>query len=583
MRKISTFFLFVSTVSLIAFPACTGSRHGGPPTEKILRIPSEAKIRSLDPHVTHDAYSSMAQALFYESLYQYHFLKRPLSVVPALADGMPDISKDFKKFRFRLKKGVHFNDDACFESTGGKGPEVTADDIVYFFERVASPKIVSPAYGSFEDTVVGIKEFHEGKASSISGVKKLDPYTVEISLLKPSPRFIFNFVDTHGAIVPKECVEKLGDGFARHPVGTGPFKVTSAKLESKITAERNPNYKHMVYPSDGNPGDAEKGLLADAGKPLPLVDRLVLEVIVERQPMWLKFKSGELETTLIPKDAVVSELKDNKPSPELQKLGVQHHREVRGDVVVYFFNMDDPVWGKKKELRQAIALALDSEDIIKNQYSGQAIRAQSLIEPGQYGYDPAFKSRWSMRNIAKAKELLAKAGYPNGQGLPPAAMPSSESSDIRQFNERVQKQLAEVGIQLKVEPMTWPEFEQRLHKRNYVMAMMGYASTTPDAEDSMGVVYSKNIATQVNLTSYKNPEVDKLIDDVSMLENGPERMKKIARWRDILDEDLPYVAIAHRVGNQFFQRWVKNAHYIDTSQIGSFTKYLGVETAAEKK
>lgn len=579
MRKTS---LVVAVIIGTGLFGCTKSKVSGPPQEKVFRVGIESKITNLDPHSATDVYSITTASLVYESLYEFHYLKHG-ELTPVLAESLPVFSKDRKKMTITLRKGVHFQDDPCFVSTGGKGPELTSADVVYYFNRIAAPKFLNSNYGSFEGRIVGIDDFHAGKASSISGVKAIDKYTVEISLTQALPRFIYNFVDAHGAILPKECVETLGDKLATHPVGTGPFKIQEANLGSKVVVVRNPNYHHGFYPKDGKPGDAEQGLLADAGKPIPFVDKVVFEVIVEQQPNWLKFKSGEFEFAAIPKDFIPGELPNNTLSEGLRKLGVQHFQGYRGDVTLQIFNLDDPVWGKSKDLRHAFALALDSNFILAKQYEGQAIRAQSIVEPNQYGYDPKFRSKWEKRDVAKAKDLLAKAGYPEGKGLPPLNQPSNDGTLGRQFDEMITRQLAEAGIVLKPEPMTWPEFDKRIRNQNFTVIGLGESSSVPDFDDAIGLLHSKFAPSGQNIARYRNAEVDKILDDIERLDNGPERLAKIQKVREIIDEDLPYVPIAHRIGHVFYQKWVHNGTFVDRARIGSAIKFLRVETATEAK
>ncbi len=575
-------FMFPAILIALVFaaaPACTNKpREVKAPKENVFRVALPAKVPTLDPHLSSDVYSSQTEALFYETLYQYQYLKRPYELEPLLAETLPEISKDGKILRMKLKKGVRFQDDECF--LGGKGREVVAQDVVYMLERISAPKMNSPMYGSFDGKIEGIDAYHAGKAQTISGVRALDANTVEIRLLKSYPRFVYNFTDQKTALLAKECVKKYGDQIATHPVGTGPYKPLTVELGRKIVAIRNPNYHKMTYPPEGSPGDQEKGLLADAGKDVPFIDRVEYEVITESQPQWLKFMAGEFEMSGIPKDNYSSALPGGKLSPELEKRGVIHMREARGDVTVMIFNMQDSVWGKNKDLRHAFALALDVPKIIEVQYSGQATRAQSIIDPSQYGYEPDYKSRWAERDVARAKELLAKAGYPDGKGLPPLVMPTTADTNSRQFDELLTRQLSEVGIKLQSEAMTWPELERRTRQHNFTVLGLGYASAIPDADDATGIVHSKNIEAGYNAAAYKNPEADRLVDEIEAMTNGAPRMAKIRKLKEIIDEDLPIVSMVHRIGNQLIQPWVKNHVYTDTMFLGPFMKYKKVMTSA---
>jgi ABC-type transport system substrate-binding protein len=567
-------------LALVSLLGCTRSKEVVPPKENVMRMPLKDKISSLDPHVTHDVYSLRAQGLFYESLYQYHYLKRPLELEPLLAESMPTISKDNKTFTFKLKKGVRYHDHPCFTASGGKGREVVAEDFSYMIHRVSAPKFVSPVFSAFEKKLVGVDDYHAGKVPTISGIKVLDSHAFQLTLLTPSPRFIYNFINAHTAPLPKECVEKLGDELARTELGTGPFLLKEYNAASKVVAVRNPEYRKMTYPGEGKPGDKEAGLLEDAGKPVPFLDKVVYEILIEDNPTWLKFMAGETEVSRIPKDNMAGALPGGKLSPELLKRGVKHLTEVEGDVTVWIFNMDDPVWGKKKELRQAFALALDMPRMIETIYASMAVRAHSLVDPTQYGYDPNWKSRWATRDIAKAKELLAKAGYPDGKGLPPVEMPTTTSATARQMNELLVKSLSEAGIVLKPIAMTWPELSKSLRTKKFTVAGIGYASDTPDADTAFAQLHSRNAAPGPNAASYRNAEVDKLIDEVEMMRNGPERYKRIRKVLEIVDDELPYVTGVHRIGNQLTQPWVRNHVFTDDMFWGNWLKYKKIIPAS---
>src|SRR5581483_559293 len=140
---------------LFAFISCSKARPVLPPKESIFRYNLNARITSLDPHATVDVYSATVQSLVYDTLYEYHYLK-PQEIIPALAESLPTFSKDRKSLTIKLKRGIFFQDDECFAN--GKGREITSDDVLFMFERAASPKISYAAFGNFEGNIVGIDD-----------------------------------------------------------------------------------------------------------------------------------------------------------------------------------------------------------------------------------------------------------------------------------------------------------------------------------------------------------------------------------------------------------------------------------------
>ncbi len=573
----------LTLVLAVAVTACFKSRPYGAPVENTYRLPINAKFTSLDPHLTSDVYSSQAQQLTYENLYEFHFLKNG-ELIPALAESMPVVTNGGKTWTIKLKKGVRFQDDECFKESKGKGREVTAHDIVYVFERIADKKFGSPKYSGMDSLIKGIEDFRQGKAAVISGITAVDAYTVRIDLLKKSPRFIYTFTGTGMGIMAKECVAHYGDKVNTHAVGTGPYVIKSF-TPLKVQAVRNPNFREEYYPKDGKPEDQSKGLLADAGKRLPFIDNVIIEAIEEDQPRWLRFMGGDFEQSGVPKDNLNAALPNGKPNAELQQKGVNHFSGPQADVVVDLFNLDDPVWGKKKELRLAYALARDLGELINMVYIGQAIVAHGLLSPYEWGYDPNYKSVLSTRDIERAKKLLADAGYPNGEGLPPIEYPTQVGATSRQISELKMRTVGVVGIKINPSPMSWPEFSSKLKDGKYTMISMGWAGDVPDAESSLPMFHSRAIPPHgQNYVRYRNKEYDRLVEEIEEMESTPARYAKIRRAAKYLEDDLVILPVAHRIGNQFYQPWVKNATHTDELQKVSSIKYrkLELETAGKK-
>lgn len=562
---------------MLVFESCSRQKSAGPPNENIYVMPIRAKIVSLDPHVTSDVYSSQAQSLSYESLYQTHFLKRPYTLIPALADGMPKVSADGKKWTFKIKKGIHYQDDPCFQASKGKGRELLASDFVYYFKRIANAKLGSPAYSDFEPLIAGLSEYKSGKSKEISGVRAPDPYTLEISILKKSPRFIYNFSGAQGAPLPEECVEYYGDKISEHAIGTGPYVVTQFSA-NRVVAIRNPNFREEYYPTEGQESDSKNGLLVDAGKRIPFIDKIELHVVEEDQPRWLRFLAGEFSVSGVPKDSIDLAFPGGELSPELRGKGIQHFRELMTDVTVHIFNMKDPVWGKHRELRQAFALTRDIPQYNKLIFAGFAIPAQSYVMPGTYSYDPNYKSPWTDRNLAKAKELLAATGFPDGKGLPPLVFPNGASTQLRQGIELLARQMKEVGIEVKYEPVSWPELVKRMKEGKFSVAYIGYSTSVPDPESGLPMFHSRSIPPNgQNYGHYINSEYDRVVEDIEVMENGPQRIAKIREAVKILERDLPVIPTSHRIMNQLYQPWIKNASAADELYSVPWIKYRRVE------
>jgi oligopeptide transport system substrate-binding protein len=554
-------FLIVSLLG----SACSFKSHKEPPNTLHLSVPE--KIKGLDPIYAEDLYSGTVLAQSYETLLGYHYLKRPYSLTPQLAEKMPEVSSDGLTYTFHLKEGVLFQDDPCFKATGGKGRELTAEDVLYSFKRLADPKLTSNGWWVFDDRIKGLNEWREASlkagqsdySKEIDGLKALDRYTVQIKLKKRSQLLLYVLAMPYTSIVPREAVEHYGREFINHAVGTGPFKLAEYNPNSKIIFKKNPTFRKELYPSEGEPEDQQQGLLVDAGKSLPLADQLNIEVYVEMQPMWLNFLSGKLDVSSIPKDNFSSAItSDRKLRPELVSQGIQLVKAPMLDITHASFNMADPLLGKNKYLRQALSLAYDENSFIDLFYNGAAVPAQGPIPPGLDGYNSQLKNPYRQFNIARAKELLAKAGYPEGKGLPPLEYASVASSLGRQQTEYLQKMFGAIGVKLNVNTYSWPQFLETVKNKRAQIWEYAWAGDYPDAENFLQLFYSKNASPGQNDSNYSNPEFDQLYVKSLDLPAGAERTALYQKMASMVIEDAPWIFGAHRMRFTLFQKWLKN-------------------------
>ncbi len=232
-------------------------------------------------------------------LYTYDYLARPVKVVPLLADGMPEVSSDFKTYTVKLKRGVVFADDPAFCDADGKNckkREVTAQDVVYTIKRIYDPKNKSGMFNDFEEAkLAGMNELRAASEkpgarfdydSEVEGLRALDRYTVQFKLGITRPRFLYNLADSSVVgVVAREVVEKYGDHIMEHPVGTGPFMLEKWQRSAHMSFVRNPNFREMHYIAEPAPDDAQAQALYKQfkGRRLPMLDRVEVSIIEEEQ------------------------------------------------------------------------------------------------------------------------------------------------------------------------------------------------------------------------------------------------------------------------------------------------------------
>lgn len=570
-------FVVAVLASSALIVSCTRSKDGA---DNTVYASFSANVKGLDPIYANDVYSNEVVSHIYEGLYAYHYLKRPLQVEPRLAEALPQVSADGLVHTIKLRKGIRFADNPAFPE--GKGREVKAKDFIYSWKRLADPSNQSDGFWIFDGKIKGLNEWRKSMEkkeatydTEIEGLSAPDDYTIVIKLTRPFFQLQYVLTMGYSMVVPREVVEKHGKEFLNYPVGTGPFMVSEWVRNNKITLVKNPNWGGQTYPTEGEPGDKEKGLLADAGKPLPFVDKVVFNEIIEDQPRWLNFIKGNLDFTGIPKDNFDGVIENGKLKEEMAKKGIALAVSNELDLVYIGFNMNDPILGKKLALRKAISLAYDRDTFIKKFYNGRAIKSESPIPPGVDGYDPNFKNPNSEFNLEKARELLKEAGYPEGKGLPEFTYDVTSSTTARQMAEFFQQNMAQIGIKIKVNTSSWPQFQSRLKQNKGQIWGVGWIGDYPDAENFLQLLYGPNKSPGPNDSAFQNAEFDELYKKSSVLPPGPERTALHKKMRDIFVEQVPWSVTAHRIDYNVRHGWVENFKRSQT--VNDWLKYVRVD------
>ncbi|HEU0307321.1 MAG TPA: ABC transporter substrate-binding protein, partial [Lysobacter sp.] len=411
----------------------------------------------------------------------------------------------------------------------------------------------------------------------IEGVRALDRYTIQFKLKEPRPRFMENIAapDLLGAVA-REVVEFYGDQIDAHPVGTGPFRLKQWRRSSLIVLERNPEYRDEFYDAEPAPDDAYGQALLKRfkGRKLPMVDEVRVSIIEEAQPYWLAFLNAEIDTIAgqsgsVPGEYVNQAAPNGKLAPNLAKQGIQMGRQVNSDSAYVYFNMEDPVVGgytpEKVALRRAIALATDTDKLIRIGYRGQAIPAQAPTVPHTTGYDPAFKSEMSEFSPARAKALLDMYGYVDRDGdgyreLPdgrPLVLDRASQPDqlSREFETLWKKDMQAVGIRTASTVGKWPEQLKAARAGQLQVWALGGSSAQLDGQGALARFDSTQWGGQ-NLARFKNAEFDAIYKKMSLMPDGPERLELFRQAKLIAAAYLPYKFNVHRISTDMWHPWV---------------------------
>jgi oligopeptide transport system substrate-binding protein len=507
--------------------------------------------KHFDPAVAYNANEYAFISQIYEPPFQYHYLKRPYQVVPLTANRMPDViylnQKGEKLVKEADDSGIAFTDyiievqpniryqphpalaentqgeyqyhhldkaqiDAVvslndFNATGSR--ELTAEDYVYQIKRLAHPKIQSPIAEIMKNYIVGFDDFSKQvkdkpktaiRDMPIEGAQSLSRYQYRIRIKGKYPQFIYWLAMPFFSPMPWEAdvfYDQAGladknitlDWF---PIGTGPYLMAENNPNRRMILLKNPLFHVETYPAEGEPEDKRKGLLIDAGKPLPFIDKVVFMLEKETIPYWTKFLQGYYDASGIASDSFDQAIQFTGSggvalTPSMLEKGIQLQTSVTTSSFYMGFNMMDATVGgateQTRKLRQAIAIAVDYEEFISIFMNGRGVAAQGVLPPGIYGFDDsktginpyAYDSqdgKAQRKKIEAARQLMIEAGYAGGidpktkEALILYFDTTATSVDDRPRMNWYRKQFEKLGIKLVIRSTDYNRFQEKMRTGN---------------------------------------------------------------------------------------------------------------------
>ncbi len=584
----------------------------------VLHVALRLLPKSFDPPSVEEAGSGQVASHIYEGLLQYHPYARPYQLMPALAEQLPTFSDDGLTVTFRMREGVHFADDPCFE--GGVGREVTAYDLLYAIMRFAHPDTHTKGWWLLDDRIVGLDAWREdltaeladrraagesppplwGLDRPIAGLTVLDRYTFQFELTAPYPQFLWVLAMPYTSIYPHEAVETYGEDFRNHPVGTGPFVLEEYNPVYRAVYSVNDNYlaRDVRVPDPANnpderyPGwqsDLKAGVLANAGERVPLVDGMEIRFILEDQPRWLYFSNGYVDALNPPKDNVKEAIPGGTLSPTMEQRGVKLTQQTELGTVYTCLNTEDALLSNV-DVRRALALAIDHRWTVDNLYGGQALVAASPIPPGVAGYDAdvhPFHADDGHSQLERAKEHLARAGFPGGvdpetgRALRLTYEASGSSVTNRLFASRFSDEVRRLGIEVDVVVNTFPQMIDKMRKGQFQVANLSWGFDYPDAQNILQLLYGPNKSPGIGSARFDDPAFNALYDEASTLVDGPERTALYEAMAAIIGEQVPWITRVHRMRPNLHHDWVSGYKYTEVNY--QWWRYLAVDGQARKR
>jgi ABC-type transport system substrate-binding protein len=594
--------------------ACTNNPYpGGDDTRKVYYTVYQEAPKTLDPAVAYTTGAHAVTGNVYDTLLEYHYLKRPYTLVPGLASAVPTGEPrpgGQVAYRFELRPDLLFHDDEAFEAlgSGARTRRVEAADVAFALQRIADPSVNSPVAEPFSN-LVGFSEFsqrlqarrdedpgfralpvHEQYAavSGIEGVRVQGETKLELVLKEPYPQILYWFAMPFTTPVPWEAIAYY-DGnegrphFADHPVGTGPYRLSLYRKHDRMVLEKSPNWygvRHpewqaegAVYPSEGEVGDREAGLLPPdlVGQPLPFVERIEFRREKESIPAFNKFLQGYYDASGIIRESFDKVIHEDSLSPEMEALGIRLEKSVVPAVYYLGFNMDDPVVGgaageRGRKLRQAMSLAIDAEEYMRLFTNGRGIPAQSVLPPGIFGHDPEYRNPYRQVDLERARAHLAEAGYPGGVD-PETGKPlrltfdtydTSAQGLLRfQFYVNAWRRL---GLDVRIEATNYNQFQEKVRKGGYQIFQWGWVADYPDPENFFFLLWSEMARSKSqgpNTANFSDPRFDALFLEMKSRDNDDERVRIVQGMRSILEEERPWVELFHPENYALYHGWLE--------------------------
>jgi ABC-type transport system substrate-binding protein len=463
-----------------------------------LRLPGGDPL-TLDPACASDIESANYIYEIFSGLVGYD---KDLQLIPDIAERW-DTSDDGTVYTFHLRTNVLFHDNSR---------RVTAGDFKFSMERALNPNTQSSVADVYLDDLVGVDEYIDGSAQEVSGIKVIDPDTLELTIKAADPVFLPKLSYPTAFVVDRNQAEGAScfeASWTFNANGTGPFELAEWDLGNAIILEPNQNYY-----LDPKPQLSKVTYLLSGGSSFTM------------------YQNDEIDVTGVGKDNVES-VRD--PSSE---LNAEYHTSTTLSVSYIGFNVarepfDDP------EVRKALAMAIDKEFLTDNLYKGLLNPANGILPPEMPGYNENLDG--VTFDAEAASDLLDSTGKKDqldgvkiltaGQGAAP--------DDVLQAITAMWEQ--NLGISIEVEQEDFGLLQSDLQDKNFDMFSIGWIADYPDPQDFLEIKFHSHSSN--NDTGYSNPDVDDLLDQAAGDVDADERYNLYQQAEQLIVDDQPWIPL----------------------------------------
>ena len=475
MKTKHLIFAVAFILTALLFVGCT-ARARDPNT---FIIATQGGPRSLDPTLTNDSASSEIMVQVYDTLFNLDF--DTLEPIPSLAESYAfeyDAFGNLTLLRIFLRRGILFHNH----------DELTAADIKFSLDRA----MVSPHISHI--------------AGEIIGTEIINDHEVLVSLSAPFVPILNNLAHTALSIVNKRAVTEMGDAFGQHPIGTGALKFVNWVRGSRIELTRWDYYWGET----------------------PRIENVIVRYINDAETMLLELETGGVDLILNVSPQNIARVESN---PNLQMLR-------RRDLAVSYigFNMQRPPFDDLR-VRQAVAYAINIDDIVDNVGSGFGIRARGPLSSVVWASAADILPHQEY-NPDRARQLLAEAGFPNGFTVGIYTNETQGRIDIAQI---AQNMLARVGITLEISILEWAAYLDMLDRGDQQMFILGWVTVTGDPDYGLEIFHTRSFGQGGNNARFSNVEVDRLLDAARRETNPALRYEMYIEAQRLIHAEVPMI------------------------------------------
>src|SRR5712664_355308 len=483
--------------------------RGGPAeaqAQKTLVIAIGADQTGMDPQTVQNNESGFVMSTIFDSLVNY----RPGSseVGPGLAESWT-VSPDGKVFTFKLRHGVKFHDGTPMDA------RTVAEDL----DRAINPN--NPCFVPTRKGVDTYDEFTFGsvKDNSVAKMTVLDDFTLRFTLPDPSAPFLSSLAMIWQGIMSPAATKQYNCDAGQHPVGTGPFKFVEAVRNDHITVEANPNYW--------------------GGR--PKVDRIIFRIVPESATRMLMLERNDAQILADVPPSDYARVQNNKALQLYKQAGL---------TILGVAMSNDLGPFKDRRVRQAMNYAVDKDAINQGLYAGATPASQGM-PPVLWGYNKSVAPY--PYDVAKAKALLAEAGYPNGFSTDMMVYANPRGYNPiggAKLGEAVQSYLTKVGVNVKITQYEWGAYLARFRRQPWEgFAIAGWSGDNGDPDNFLGDLFEWDIANgraRTNNTSrHHSPAFDRLIRDARRTTDQTKRAALYEQANKLLHDDAAWVFMNH--------------------------------------